>query len=264
MKKVILGGTILLAFLAALSFGQGAMPSGQIKIPETIQQLRANFVSISTMPVLGADVKQKAREASGRMESEFKKTWDPLMRINDRFLELAQRIKNHNDEGKTIDPENEAQVAAFNQEKARLDREQDDMRSTLFPEVDRLSAQLEAYLKSPWIAETLRVTEQILHPPVYFNYGLAWLQLKGLAGNTLDWDGRSNVVSGEGTITLECLPPRIQSSPGAQQARKGFLCIEDGDYPAAKAWFQRALQLDPKNPLLREMVEFCQQNIVAR
>jgi hypothetical protein len=263
LVRMLLTGASLTIALTALGYAQDASPSKEMKLPGEILKLRENFLAISSSTILDAEVKEASKRASDQVENEFRKIWDPLKLINDKMVDLGNRIQIHNDTPHQFEiPAQQAQNDAYNREKAQLDKEQAEIKSEFMG--SGLVEKLTSFLESPLVKETTRTTEQLLHPPVYFNYGLAYIQLKGIADGTLDWDGRRNVVSGDGTISIDSMPLEIKNSPGRLEARKGFVCIEDGDFAAAKAWFEQALLKDPDNSSLKLMAEFCRKKISRR
>jgi len=263
LVRMLLSGASLTIALTALDYAQDVRPPREMPLPEAILKLRENFSAISSSTILGAEIKEESEQASDRVENEFQKIWDPLKLLYDKSLDFRDRTDIHNAKPHVFAlPDQQAQADAYQREKEQLDKEQAEIKRE-FAE-GRLDEKLANFLASPLVKETTRATEQLLHPPVYFNYGLAWFQLKGIADGTLDWDGRRNVVSGDGTISIDSMPLEIKNSPGSSEARKGFVCIEDGDFAAAKAWFEQALLKDPDNWSLKIMAEFCRIKISRR
>jgi hypothetical protein len=49
------------------------------------------------------------------------------------------------------------------------------------------------------------------------------------------------------------LPDSVEDSPGVFEARKGVVAAAKGDWAVALAWYQTALQKDPRNAALSGM-----------
>ncbi|MCX6563872.1 MAG: hypothetical protein NTU60_09740 [Candidatus Aminicenantes bacterium] len=258
---MLLAKISLVIALTALGYAQEASPPREYPVGATMLKLRANFSTIASLPSLEAEIKEVSKQTSDRIENEFQKMWEPLKTGWDKIWDARDRTQIHNDKPHMFTKEQQAEADAYNREGVLLDKEQHEAISEF--EANPLREKLDNFLASPLITEAFRTTEQLLHPPVYFNKGLAWLQLKGLAEGTLDWDNRANFVSGEYAITIESMPLEIKNSPAALQARKGLVCIADNDYEAAKAWFEQALLKDPDNRSLKYMAEFC-RSILSR